>query len=412
MTTILFNAYACSPNRGSELGLGWNWCINLAKYCKVYVITEGEFRDDIEKELEDFEYQDNLVFNYLPVSNEIRQMCWNQGDWRFYWHYAKWQKRALQLGIELVSKHSIDLVHQFNMIGFREPGYLWKIPHVKYVWGPFDAKEGFPIPFLEGATFLQQSKVRLKNWITYLQLRYSYRVGQAVRRADLLLGASSESVRSIEKFYGKKVYLFNETGCSPVKKPDMPAKYQKSSKFRLLWVGKFDQRKQLLLALQVMKQLTSQDFELVIIGGSEEEETLYQTKAKQLGVNDVCRWLGKLPHTEVQNWMRSSDLFLFTSVSEGTPHVVLESVANGLPVLCFDCCGHGDVINDSIGFKIPVTNPVIAIRDFAEKIIYIQRNVELRSNKAKMCFEYAQVYSWENKAKEMLAFYQNLLLAT
>lgn len=410
MIGVLFNSYACAPNKGSELGLGWNWCIHLARFCKVYVITEGEFRDDIEKELKSFEYQDNLVFNYLPVSEVVRQMCWNQGDWRFYWHYAQWQKRAFRLASELVETNSIDVVHQLNMIGFREPGYLWKIPHVKYVWGPFDAKEGFPTQFLNDATFLQKSKVRLKNWITQLQLRYSYRVGQAVRRADLLLGASSESVRSIEKFYGKKVHLFNETGCSPLANLNITVGTHTSSKFRLLWVGKFDQRKQLFLALQILKELASTEFELVIIGGTEEEESLYKAKATQLGVNDLCRWMGKLPHQEVQHWMRSCDLFLFTSVSEGTPHVVLESIANGLPVLCFDCCGHGDVINDSIGFKIPVTNPAIAIRDFAEKIKFIQQNAEIRSNKAKMCFEYAQVYSWENKAKEMLAFYQNLLL--
>ena len=29
MLSILINAYACSPNMGSEPGMAWNWCINL-----------------------------------------------------------------------------------------------------------------------------------------------------------------------------------------------------------------------------------------------------------------------------------------------------------------------------------------------------------------------------------------------
>ena len=26
---------------------------------------------------------------YNPVSKEIRKMCWNQGDWRFYKYYRE-----------------------------------------------------------------------------------------------------------------------------------------------------------------------------------------------------------------------------------------------------------------------------------------------------------------------------------
>lgn len=46
---ILINAYACSPGMGSEPGMAWNWVSNLAKFCELYIITEGEFRDRIEE---------------------------------------------------------------------------------------------------------------------------------------------------------------------------------------------------------------------------------------------------------------------------------------------------------------------------------------------------------------------------
>ena len=49
MINVLINAYAVAPNWGSEQGLGWNWVINLAKYCNVHVITEGEWRKEIEE---------------------------------------------------------------------------------------------------------------------------------------------------------------------------------------------------------------------------------------------------------------------------------------------------------------------------------------------------------------------------
>lgn len=48
MLSIFINVYVCFFNMGSELGMVWNWCINLVRYCELYIIIEGEFRDKIE----------------------------------------------------------------------------------------------------------------------------------------------------------------------------------------------------------------------------------------------------------------------------------------------------------------------------------------------------------------------------
>lgn len=78
MLSILVNAYACSPNMGSEPGMAWNWCINLANHCELYIITEGEFKGKIEAVLPTLPQGKNMHFYYNPVSDEIRKMCWNQ----------------------------------------------------------------------------------------------------------------------------------------------------------------------------------------------------------------------------------------------------------------------------------------------------------------------------------------------
>ena len=119
---ILINAYAVNPDWGSEPGMGWNWVIHLAMHCKVHVITEGEWRENIERELARLPQAGNIVFHYLPVPEKIRRMCWDQGDWRFYRHYKKWQERAIALARRIMAENRIDVIHQLNMIGFREPG--------------------------------------------------------------------------------------------------------------------------------------------------------------------------------------------------------------------------------------------------------------------------------------------------
>ena len=97
-------------------------------------------------------------------------MCWNQGDWRFYKHYHAWQYRTYEIALGIIKIYHIDIVHQLNMIGFREPGYLWKIEGIPFVWGPVDAKEKFPIAYLQGAGLKRQLFMRLKNFLTELQL--------------------------------------------------------------------------------------------------------------------------------------------------------------------------------------------------------------------------------------------------
>ena len=64
MHKVLINAYACNPDWGSEQGVGWHWSVELAKYCKVIVITEGEFKGNIERAMADLPQKDNLTFIY------------------------------------------------------------------------------------------------------------------------------------------------------------------------------------------------------------------------------------------------------------------------------------------------------------------------------------------------------------
>lgn len=407
MLTILINAYACGPNRGSEPGMAWNWCCHLAKHCELHIITEGEFRDDIERVLPTMEYGHNMHFYYLPVSEKIRRMCWNQGDWRFYYYYAKWQKRALAEARRIIDSTHIDVMHQLNMIGFREPGRLWKTKDIPFVWGPIDAKEGFPMAYAKDASFKTQLFLRVKNLITLYQLRYSSLVCHATKRADAIIAASSNSATSLQKHKKRKAFLLNETGCRVDLGLVVPT--FENEKFHLLWVGKLDFRKQLKLALQTIARLEHQNTLLHIVGGTAEEEAPFKQYAQELDIDSQCIWHQKVPHSEVQKLMQQSDLFFFTSVAEGTPHVVLESIANGLPVLCFDTCGHGDCIDSTVGIKIPLTNPKQSVKEFAEKIDHLYHHREELQRMSEGCRAKQQELSWEKKAEQMVEIYQKAI---
>ena len=403
MLNILVNAYACSPNMGSEPGMAWNWCANLANYCELHIITEGEFRDKIEAVVPTLPQGGNLHFYYNPVSEEVRRMCWNQGDWRFYKHYRTWQYRTYEMALDIMKVYHIDVLHQLNMIGFREPGYLWKIEGIPFVWGPVDAKEKFPIAYLQDAGLKKQLFMRLKNFLTELQLKYSLRVRKTTKHASIVVSASSESQKSFKKYFDIDSPLLNETGCYPQVHDFQDKSYKKE--LDLLWVGKLDFRKQLALAIRTVAQMRNSSVKLHIVGGG--DASYYQRLAEALRVGEQCVWHGAVMYDEVQCLMRKADLFFFTSVAEGTPHVVLEAIGNNLPVVCFDICGHGDSINDKVGRKIALSNPDQSVKEFAKVLNELEADRGLLKQLSLNCHQRQEELSWDNKAKQMMELYKS-----
>lgn len=403
MLKVLINAYACSPDMGSEPGMAWNWCVNLAKYCELEIITEGEFRDKIEAVLPTLPQGGNMHFHYNPVSDMIRRMCWNQGDWRFYWYYRKWQKKTYLMALDIIAHQHIDVIHQLNMIGFREPGYLWKIKDIPFVWGPIGGMELMPTAYLEGTPLKVRLKVMLKNLINDYQRKHQPRVLAAIKRADALIAATKGAYDIIHDYHHKDVVLINETGCyyNPEEESD-------DSNFNILWVGKFDFRKQLELALRIIAQLPKDiNVKLHIAGTGKEEEIAHcKQLTDELNISDKVVWHGQVSHEEVQQLMKQSKLFLFTSIMEGTPHVVLEALQNNLPIICFDTCGQAGVVNESIGIKIPLSNPQQSMKDFSGAIIHLYRHSDELEEMKRNCQKRQLQLTWDGKVKQVEKIYE------
>ena len=407
---ILINAYACSPDMGSEPGMGWNWCVNLAKHCELYIITEGEFRDKIEAAIPTLMQGRNMHFYYNPVSENVRRMCWNQGDWRFYKYYKDWQKKTAEIAREICVNEKIDILHQLNMIGFREPGYLWKISQetgIPFVWGPIGGLKQFPIEYADGGSFKMKMFLKLKNFLNTWQLNNNKRVDAAITQASLLISSIPDSYRAIKQFKGKESIIIPETGTFVKEEIIADSERFVNEELTILWVGKFDYRKRLDLAINVLAKVANAKVVLKVCGtGTETQTNKMKSLAQRLGVDKMIQLMGNCPHEQVEYEMRKADLFLFTSVNEDTSTVVLEAISNHLPVLCFETCGMSAVITDDVGIKIPLTNPQQSVKDFAEKIEYLFNHREVLRQMSENCKERAEELSWENKAKQMVKLYE------
>ena len=306
------------------------------------------------------------------------------------------------------------------MIGFREPGYLWQVSKesgIPFVWGPVDAKGKFPMAYSEGASFRNKAFLYVKNFITELQLRYGRRVNNAVRQSKIILSANSNSVTTLKKYFNVESILMNETGCSLCddSNDDVRNRVMLSAKgvdankssLNLLWIGKFDFRKQLSLALRIIGELKHLNVILHIVGTGNMQS--YKETIRRLNIEKKVVWHGLMSHSDVQKLMRETDALLFTSVAEGTPHVVLEAISNRMPIICFDTCGQGDCVDSSVGIKIPLSNPSQSVKEFAEQIVYLYNHPEELQRMSENCKKRAEGLSWDNKAIQIVKLYEGIL---
>lgn len=408
---ILINAYACSPGMGSEPGMAWNWVSNLAKFCELHIITEGEFREKIESVVPTLEQGGNMHFYYNPVSEEIRRMCWNQGDWRFYKYYREWQWKTYLMAKNICSKEQIDILHQLNMIGFREPGYLWKLSKengVPFVWGPIGGLKQFPLAYLQGTGMKMKLFNILKNFLNIWQLKQDKRVDEAFKTAKVLVSSIPDSYRAIKKYKGLESVVIPETGC--FLSGDIPTDRFDEKELHVMWVGKFDFRKQLPLALRAIAIANNRNVVLDVYGsGSDDQIASAKSVADSLGIAENVVWHGNQSNAVVMNAMRNAQLFFFTSVSEDTSTVVLEAVSNRLPVLCFDACGMAAVIDDKVGRKVSLSNPTQSAADFAKLLNELEHDRTLLQQLSANCRLRQTELSWEEKAKTMMEWYEKVL---
>lgn len=402
---VLISAYACSPYKGSEPGVGWGFVSALAQYHDLWVIVEAEkFRADIEHYLaENPQFSQSVRFIYLTKQrNRLLRKIWPPS---YYWYYRRWHEDALVLAQTLHKEVGFDLVHQLTMVGFREPGYLWKLG-IPFVWGPVGGMGLFPWRFLPVVGAYGALYYLGYNLFNAWQMRFLQRPKLAARSAGLgLIAATRENQIGAAKYWGCSSELINEVGL-PSTPALQPTRRLSGEALRLIWTGLHTPGKALNLALAALATLPKNlNWELHVLGKG--LRTLHwQHMAQQLGLAERCYFHGWLPRDEAMQIMASSHLMLITSLRDLTSTVTIEALALGLPIVCLDHCGFAGVVDDTCGIKVPVKTPANTVAELANAIEHLATDETLRFKLAEGAALRAQDFSWEKKAAAVDQIYR------
>lgn len=403
---VLLMAYACSPQRGSEGGVGWNRALQAAKHFDTWVICKQRgFSEEIRSHLEAHGDVPGLKFEFVP------KMPWEEALGRipglYYLSYNLWHRRAYRLARRLHDEIHFDLVHQVNYCGYREPGYLWKLD-VPFVWGPIGGTQNYPWRFLGEAGIGGAFSEALRSVANVVQLRFSPRVRRAARKAAALLAANSTNQSDFIRAHHVTPIVASDTGIRCV--ADAPRACPSTrKKLRILWSGHFQPFKALPLLIKALARLPDGiEYELRVLGDGSLKNR-WQRLARRTDVERHTQWMGWLPHHQALQQYAWADVFVFSSLRDTTGTVVLEALGAGLPVICFDHQGVRDVVTDRCGIKLPVTTPRQAIDRLRDAVSTLANDTRRREELSRGALQRANEYLWDRHGEKMTAVYQRVL---
>lgn len=142
---------------------------------------------------------------------------------------------------------------------------------------------------------------------------------------------------------------------------------------RLICLGRYSAEKNQIAAIRTFSHIVRSvpDATLDLYGHGRDQQML-QAEVATLGLKDCVRVNSFV--TDVASVYRSAGLFVLTSIEEGYPLVVIESLSNGCPVAAFDVnYGPADMIRDGqTGILVPFGEEEL----LASRIVEILRDPE------------------------------------
>lgn len=162
-------------------------------------------------------------------------------------------------------------------------------------------------------------------------------------------------------------------------------------KFTLIAIGRLVKQKNFSFLIDIAKKLSDEkmNYQLLILGEGDERSKI-EDKIKGYNLEDTVKLLGYIDNP--YPYLKEADLFCLTSIAEGFPTVLVESLALGCPFISTDVAG-ADELSDKGRCGI-VTND---INEYVINIKKILNDTELRKRMAKNGVELIKKYSISNQ---------------
>lgn len=408
---VLLIAEAANPQLTSVPLVGWSLARALSDICDAHVATQVRNREAIEAtgwtEGEQFTAIDSERIA-RPVHRLENLLRGGSGKgwttvmamrWLPYLYFERLVWKRFQADLRA---GRFDLVHRITPLSPTLPSpiasKLAKLG-IPFVIGPLNGGVPWPREF-DGARRAE------KEWLSYVRGAYKCLPGfHATRRhANAILVGSRDTLNQMPAQYHPKCHYMPENAIDPGRF-NLQRTRQATRPLRCVFLGRFVPYKGPDMLLEAAAPLLRQgDITLQYIGdGPLLPELRQRVETEQIpGVE----FLGWVEHRELQTHLINADLLTFPSIREFGGGVVLEAMALGVPPLIVNYGGPSELVDDQVGFTIPIGTREQIIRDLREKLLELAAKPQLIDQRGPAASRrVTERYTWPAKARQVLQIY-------
>ena len=397
-------AYACNPTGSGEHWLGWGWAEQAARAYQVDLITTTNNQPQVKKSARAL----GITAHFVGIPEWFRKLSDHLGGGGNWLRKIWWQIRVARLAESLHRQAPFALAHQTTFHTFRVP-FLAARLDIPCVWGPIAGGEFVPpgfFRFLGAAKFGEYGR-RMVNrlWLQFPPVKKSF------RRAAIIFVSNSTTLDFLPSWVRAKCRLVPPNALRPQDEKFIanPRTVSPSATLRLLYVGNCVAIRALPLVFEALIESGLTDYKLTIVGNGPALPE-WKRLAAQLGISGKVAFTGLVPYEKLDEYYGEADALVFPALRDSGGSSLLEAMARGLPVVCLDWAGPGEMVDKECGIKIPVTEPQMAVKAFAEALKRLNQEPALGAALARAAQQRAlNLFRWEEKFRVLQASYGKLI---
>ena len=168
-----------------------------------------------------------------------------------------------------------------------------------------------------------------------------------------------------------------------------------------LFIGRLLYWKGLHLVLRAMATVRQSvpHARLKIIGTGSDSDWL-KSVARRAGVMDAVDWISFTPHEKIREHYRESVALVFPSLHDSGGLVVLEALAEGVPVVCLDLGGPGALVTPSCGVVVKArqASETSVVESLAKAMILLATDADFRMRLQENAIARARELTWDAAA--------------
>lgn len=339
---IFVSAYACEPNLGSEIGVGWHWVLEMSKYFELWVLTRESNRKNIEPWIAEHPEYSGIHWLYYDLPKWAR--WWKKGLRGVRIYYNLWQWRSNAIVEKSMKEHGIDVFHHLTY-----GNAMWQVSQYgqqqRFIWGPIGGLETIGDDFTSHYGLTE----RILAWLRRMAVKTLPLNGAFQKRcksARLIICKTEATQHLIPAMYRHKTILMTDVACEEVN-PELPLMLDDAMVTRFITVGHLDAWRGFDLAIEAFGRLAQEvpEVELCIVGEGGDRKRLERIIDK-LPAKDKIRLTGQVDGETYRSLMQESHVVVNAAVKEGAVTVAFDAISYGKPLVCIETGGYTRALNN------------------------------------------------------------------